>query len=244
MRDETFRRNRAATRTGIESRIAQRRRRALGASVKVLPARRFHSSPSVFPSSARDRLLSLIAIPAALPCHFRIQPDLPAFSLFRQAEKDRLSWDGFYSWLLLYISYYVATHFIARADSVARAPLFELVIESAYLLPWRPAAGPRDGPGDFLHGVPHLCPVRRVAPDVLGHPIIGRAHHQRPVHDHRGIYGSLTGIAATFIFLFVLSGPSCRSPERDFLLRPGLEPLRPCPRGAGQDRLVASSMFG
>jgi len=57
------------------------------------------------------------------------------YPISQKQRKDRLGWDGFlFVGLLLYLTYYVAAHFIARAHSVGlEPPLYELFLGGALI---------------------------------------------------------------------------------------------------------------
>jgi TRAP-type uncharacterized transport system fused permease subunit len=134
------------------------------------------------------------------------------FSLiFHKQRKDRLSWDGvLFVALLLYLSYYVITHFIARADKVGlEPPMYELFLGGVLIFLTLEASRRTTGWSLAIFCVGSLIYALfgEWLPDVLGHP---NYSIERIISGlfmtTEGIYGSLTGIASTFIFLFVLFG--------------------------------------
>jgi TRAP transporter 4TM/12TM fusion protein len=125
--------------------------------------------------------------------------------------RHRLSWDGIlFVVLLLYISYYVVTHFIARADQVGlEPPLYELILGGILILLTLEASRRTTG-----WSLPIFCAAALIyarfgewMPTVLGHPDYAMERIISGLFmTTEGIYGSLTGISSTFIFLFVLFG--------------------------------------
>ncbi|MDO8956034.1 MAG: hypothetical protein Q7W38_04225, partial [Deltaproteobacteria bacterium] len=123
--------------------------------------------------------------------------------------KDRISWDGIiFVGLLLYISFYVATHFIARAGKVGlEPPMYELFLGGALIFLTLEASRRATGWALPIFCVGSLLYARfgEWLPVVLGHP---NYDVERIISGlfmtTEGIYGGLTGISATFIFLFVL----------------------------------------
>jgi len=172
------------------------------------------------------------------------------FPFSARQRRDRLSWDGFlFVGLLLYISYYVATHFIARADSVGlEPPLFELVIGGVLIFLTLEASRRTTGWSLAIFCMASLIYARfgEWLPDVLGHP---NYSVERIISGlfmtTEGIYGSLTGIAATFIFLFVLFGTFMQeSGAGTFFFGLASSLFGHVRGGPAKIAVVASSMFG
>lgn len=141
-----------------------------------------------------------------------------AFSLifllypFRKKQKnDRLAWEGIILLgLLLYISYYAWTHFVTRAHEVGLEPPFsELILGGILIFLTLEASRRTTG-----WSLPIFCLASLIyarfgewLPEVLGHPNYSLERITTGLFmTTEGIYGSLTGISATFIFLFVLFG--------------------------------------
>ena len=170
--------------------------------------------------------------------------------LFPRQRRDRLSGDGLlFVGLLLFISYYVATHFIARADQVGlEPPLFELVLGGILILLTLEASRRTTG-----WSLPIFCLVSLLyarfgewLPDVLGHP---NYSVERIISGlfmtTEGIYGALTGIAATFIFLFVLFGTFMQeSGAGTFFFGLASSLFGHVRGGPAKIAVVASSLFG
>jgi len=172
------------------------------------------------------------------------------FPFSARQRRDRLSWDGFlFVALLLYISNYVATHFIARADSVGlEPPLFELVIGGVLIFLTLEASRRTTGWSLAIFCMASLIYARfgEWLPDVLGHP---NYSVERIISGlfmtTEGIYGSLTGIAATFIFLFVLFGTFMQeSGAGTFFFGLASSLFGHVRGGPAKIAVVASSMFG
>jgi len=133
------------------------------------------------------------------------------FPFSARQRRDRLSWDGYLLvGLLLYISYYVVTHFIARADEVGlEPPVFELILGAALILLTLEASRRTTGwsLAIFCGGALIYARFGEWMPAILGHPDYSVERIISGLFmTTEGIYGSLTGISATFIFLFVLFG--------------------------------------
>ncbi|MBI5967338.1 MAG: TRAP transporter permease [Deltaproteobacteria bacterium] len=165
-------------------------------------------------------------------------------------KKDRLTWDGILLVaLLLYISYYVVTHFIVRAGEVGlEPPLYELILGGILILMTIEAARRATGwaLAIFVFGSLIYARFGEWMPTVLGHPdyeverIISGLFMTT-----EGIYGSLTGISATFIFLFMLFGTFMReSGAGDFFFKLALSLFGYVRGGPAKIAVVASSMFG
>ncbi len=172
------------------------------------------------------------------------------FPLSAKQRKDRLSWDGYLLvGLLLYISYYVVTHFIARADQVGlEPPLYELVLGGILILLTLEASRRTTGWSLAIFCVGSLIYALfgEWLPDVLGHP---NYSIERIVSGlfmtTEGIYGSLTGIAATFIFLFVLFGTFMQeSGAGSFFFGLASSLFGHVRGGPAKIAVVASSLFG
>jgi TRAP transporter 4TM/12TM fusion protein len=172
------------------------------------------------------------------------------FPLSQKQRKDRLSWDGvLFVALLLYLSYYVVTHFIARADQVGlEPPIFELVLGGVLILITLEASRRTTGwslaifcAGSLLYAL-----FGEWLPDVLGHP---NYSIERIISGlfmtTEGIYGALTGIAATFIFLFVLFGTFMQeSGAGTFFFGLASSLFGHVRGGPAKIAVVASSLFG
>lgn len=133
------------------------------------------------------------------------------FPLSVKQRKDRLSWDGYlFVGLLLYLSFYVVTNFIARADQVGlEPPLYELILGGILILLTLETSRRTTG-----WSLPIFCAGSLIyarfgewLPDLFGHPNYSLERIISGLFmTTEGIYGSLTGISSTFIFLFVLFG--------------------------------------
>jgi TRAP transporter 4TM/12TM fusion protein len=172
------------------------------------------------------------------------------FPFSARQRRDRLSWDGFLLvGLLLYISYYVVTHFIARADSVGlEPPLFELVLGGILIFLTLEASRRTTGWSLAIFCAGSLIYARfgEWLPDVLGHP---NYSVERIISGlfmtTEGIYGALTGIAATFIFLFVLFGTFMQeSGAGTFFFGLASSLFGHVRGGPAKIAVVASSLFG
>ena len=172
------------------------------------------------------------------------------FPFSAKQRRDRLSWEGFLLvGLLLYISYYVVTHFIARADSVGlEPPLFELVLGGVLIFLTLEASRRTTGWSLAIFCAGSLIYARfgEWLPDVLGHP---NYSIERIISGlfmtTEGIYGALTGIAATFIFLFVLFGTFMQeSGAGTFFFGLASSLFGHVRGGPAKIAVVASSLFG
>jgi TRAP transporter 4TM/12TM fusion protein len=172
------------------------------------------------------------------------------FPFSTKQRRDRLSWDCFLLvGLLLYISYYVVTHFIARADSVGlEPPLFELVLGGILIFLTLEASRRTTGWSLAIFCAGSLLYARfgEWLPDVLGHP---NYSVERIISGlfmtTEGIYGALTGIAATFIFLFVLFGTFMQeSGAGTFFFGLASSLFGHVRGGPAKIAVVASSLFG
>jgi TRAP transporter 4TM/12TM fusion protein len=170
------------------------------------------------------------------------------FSL-RQS-KDRLSWDGIvFSGLTLLISGYVAANFISRADSVGmEPPLYEMILGGALIFLTLDASRRATGWAISIFCICSLVYARfgEWLPTSLGHP----DYSVERIIDGlfmttTGIYGSLTGIAATFIFLFVLFGTFMQeSGAGKFFFGLATSLFGHVRGGPAKIAVVASSLFG
>lgn len=165
-------------------------------------------------------------------------------------KRSRLSWDGvLFVVAVLYLSFYVATHFIARADQIGlEPPVYELILGGILILVSLEAARRTTG-----WSLPIFCAGSLVyarfgewMPSVLGHPdytverIISGLFMTT-----EGIYGALTGISATFIFLFVLFGTFMQqSGAGNFFFGLASALFGHVRGGPAKIAVVASSMFG
>ncbi len=164
--------------------------------------------------------------------------------------KERISWDGIiFVGLLLYISLYVATHFIARAGKVGlEPPMYELFLGGALIFLTLEASRRATGWALPIFCVGSLLYARfgEWLPVVLGHP---NYDVERIISGlfmtTEGIYGGLTGISATFIFLFVLFGTFMQeSGAGNFFFGLASSLFGHVRGGPAKIAVVASSMFG
>jgi len=172
------------------------------------------------------------------------------YPISQKQRKDRLSWDGFlFVGVLLYITYYVAAHFIARAHSVGlEPPLYELFLGGVLI--FLIIEGSRRATGWSLA---IFCAASIVyarfgewLPEVLGHPNYSQERIISGLFmTTEGIYGALTGISATFIFLFVLFGTFMQeSGAGNFFFGLASSLFGHVRGGPAKIAVVASSMFG
>jgi TRAP transporter 4TM/12TM fusion protein len=141
------------------------------------------------------------------------------------------------------------THFIARADSVGlEPPLFELVLGGVLIFLTLEASRRTTGWSLAIFCVGSLIYARfgEWLPDVLGHP---NYSIERIISGlfmtTEGIYGALTGIAATFIFLFVLFGTFMQeSGAGTFFFGLASSLFGHVRGGPAKIAVVASSLFG
>ncbi len=172
------------------------------------------------------------------------------FPFSARQRRDRLSWDGFLLvGLLLYISYFVATHFIARADQVGlEPPLFELVLGGVLIFLTLEASRRTTGWSLAIFCAGSLIYARfgEWLPDVLGHPNYSLERIISGLFmTTEGIYGALTGISATFIFLFVLFGTFMQeSGAGTFFFGLASSLFGHVRGGPAKIAVVASSLFG
>ena len=172
------------------------------------------------------------------------------FPFSAKQRKDRLSWDGvLFVALLLYLSYYVITHFIARADKVGlEPPMYELFLGGVLIFLTLEASRRTTGWSLAIFCVGSLIYALfgEWLPEVLGHP---NYSIERIISGlfmtTEGIYGSLTGIASTFIFLFVLFGTFMQeSGAGSFFFGLASSLFGHVRGGPAKIAVVASSLFG
>ncbi len=172
------------------------------------------------------------------------------FPLSSRQRRDRPTWDSYLLvGLLAFISYYVWTHFIARADQVGLEPPFiELLLGGILILITLEASRRTTGWSLAIFCIASLIYARfgEWLPDVLGHP---NYSEERIISGlfmtTEGIYGSLTGIAATFIFLFVLFGTFMQeSGAGSFFFGLASSLFGHVRGGPAKIAVVASSLFG
>ena len=172
------------------------------------------------------------------------------FPLSTRQRRDRLSWDGYvFVGLLLYISFYVVTNFVARADQVGlEPPLYELILGGLLIFLTLEASRRTTGWSLAAFCVGSLLYARfgEWLPDILGHP---NYSIERIISGlfmtTEGIYGSLTGISATFIFLFVLFGTFMQeSGAGSFFFGLASSLFGHVRGGPAKIAVVASSLFG
>ncbi len=172
------------------------------------------------------------------------------FPMFNKQRRTRLSWDGYlFVAILLYISYYVITHFIARADQVGlEPPAYELFLGGVLILLTLEASRRTTGWSLAIFCVGSLLYARfgEWLPDVLGHPNYSLERIISGLFmTTEGIYGSLTGIASTFIFLFVLFGTFMQeSGAGTFFFGLASSLFGHVRGGPAKIAVVASSLFG
>lgn len=185
-----------------------RQRKLSGLSAKVISGVAicfsfFQLVTGYFPLIAMYQRLIHVAL--AFSLIFLIYP----FS--QRQNKNRLSKEGIILvGLLIYISYYIWTHFITRAHEVGlEPPFYELILGGLLILLTLEASRRTTGWSLPLFCAGSLIYARfgEWLPEVIGHP---NYDIERIISGlfmtTEGIYGSLTGISATFIFLFVLFG--------------------------------------
>ena len=172
------------------------------------------------------------------------------FPLSAKQRRDRLSWDGYvFVGLLLYVSLYVAMNFVARADQVGlEPPLYELILGGLLIFLTLEASRRTTGWSLAIFCVGSLIYALfgEWLPDVLGHP---NYSFERIISGlfmtTEGIYGSLTGIASTFIFLFVLFGTFMQeSGAGTFFFGLASSLFGHVRGGPAKIAVVASSLFG
>jgi len=172
------------------------------------------------------------------------------YPLSRRQKKDRLSWDGIlFVGLLLFLSYYVLAHFIARADQVGlEPPASELIFGGVLIFLTLEASRRATGWSLPLFCVGSLLYARfgEWLPEVLGHPNYAVERIISGLFmTTEGIYGSLTGISATFIFLFVLFGTFMQvSGAGNFFFGLASSLFGHVRGGPAKIAVVASSFFG
>jgi TRAP transporter 4TM/12TM fusion protein len=170
------------------------------------------------------------------------------FSL--KQRKDRISWEGIlFVGLILYLSYYVLTHFIARADQVGlEPPLSELVFGGILIFLTLDASRRATGWSLAIFCTCSLIYARfgEWLPDVLGHPNYAIERIISGLFmTTEGVYGALTGISSTFIFLFVLFGTFMQvSGAGNFFFGLASSLFGHVRGGPAKIAVVASSMFG
>jgi TRAP transporter 4TM/12TM fusion protein len=170
------------------------------------------------------------------------------FSL--KQRKDRISWEGIlFAGLILYLSYFVLTHFIARADQVGlEPPLSELVFGGILIFLTLDASRRATGWSLAIFCACSLIYARfgEWLPDVLGHPNYAVERIISGLFmTTEGVYGALTGISSTFIFLFVLFGTFMQvSGAGNFFFGLASSLFGHVRGGPAKIAVVASSMFG
>jgi TRAP transporter 4TM/12TM fusion protein len=172
------------------------------------------------------------------------------FPMFKKQRRNRLSWDGLlFVAILLYVSYYVVTHFIARADQVGlEPPMYELFLGGVLIFLTLEASRRTTGWSLAIFCAASLLYARfgEWLPDVLGHP---NYSVERIISGlfmtTEGIYGALTGISSTFIFLFVLFGTFMQeSGAGSFFFGLASSLFGHVRGGPAKIAVVASSLFG
>jgi TRAP transporter 4TM/12TM fusion protein len=172
------------------------------------------------------------------------------FPLSSKRRKDRLSWDGYLLvGLLLYISLYVIMNFVARADQVGlEPPLYELILGGLLIFLTLEASRRTTGWSLAIFCAGSLIYARfgEWLPDVLGHPNYSLERIISGLFmTTEGIYGALTGIASTFIFLFVLFGTFMQeSGAGSFFFGLASSLFGHVRGGPAKIAVVASSLFG
>ncbi len=172
------------------------------------------------------------------------------FPLFSKQRRDRLSWDGYLLvGLLLYISLYVVMNFVARADQVGlEPPLYELILGGLLIFLTLEASRRTTGWSLAIFCAGSLIYARfgEWLPDVLGHPNYSLERIISGLFmTTEGIYGALTGIASTFIFLFVLFGTFMQeSGAGSFFFGLASSLFGHVRGGPAKIAVVASSLFG
>lgn len=172
------------------------------------------------------------------------------YPISARRKKDRLAWEGLlFVALLLYISYYVFTHFIARADQVGlEPPLSELILGGVLIFLTIEASRRTTGwsLAIFIFGSLLYARFGEWLPMVLGHPDYAIERIISGLFmTTEGVYGSLTGISATFIFLFVLFGTFMQeSGAGNFFFGLASSLFGHVRGGPAKIAVVASSMFG
>lgn len=170
------------------------------------------------------------------------------FSL--KQRKDRISWDGIlFVGLILYLSYYVATHFIARADKIGlEPPLSELIFGGVLIFLTLEASRRATGWSLAIFCAGSLIYARfgEWLPMVLGHPNYSVERIITGLFmTTEGVYGALTGISSTFIFLFVLFGTFMQvSGAGNFFFGLASSLFGHVRGGPAKIAVVASSLFG
>jgi TRAP transporter 4TM/12TM fusion protein len=172
------------------------------------------------------------------------------FPLSSKQRRDRLSWDGYLLvGLLLYISLYVVMNFVARADQVGlEPPLYELILGGLLIFLTLEASRRTTGWSLAIFCAGSLIYARfgEWLPDVLGHPNYSLERIISGLFmTTEGIYGALTGIASTFIFLFVLFGTFMQeSGAGSFFFGLASSLFGHVRGGPAKIAVVASSLFG
>jgi TRAP transporter 4TM/12TM fusion protein len=167
-----------------------------------------------------------------------------------KGKKSRFTWDSvLWVVVVLYLSFYVATHFISRSDQIGlEPPLFELILGGLLILTCLEAARRTTG-----WSLPIFCAASLLyarfgewMPSVLGHPDYAVERIISGLFmTTEGIYGALTGISATFIFLFVLFGTFMQeSGAGNFFFGLASSLFGHVRGGPAKIAVVASSMFG
>jgi len=172
------------------------------------------------------------------------------YPISAKEKKNRLSWDGIlFVGLILYLSFYVLTHFIARADKVGlEPPLDELILGGVLIYLTIEASRRTTGwsLAIFISGSLLYARFGEWLPTVLGHPDYAVERIISGLFmTTEGVYGSLTGISSTFIFLFVLFGTFMQESGAGKVFFGLASSLFGHVRGGpAKIAVVASSMFG